>query len=81
MFSAKIIYENTIFAKKIRACGAKMKDLAKILENKGVPISGGFLFEIVLIVDRGERTSLQANCEAVARCKGVASADDADCGA
>ena len=35
LFSAKIIYENTTFAKKIRACGAKMKDLAKILENKG----------------------------------------------
>ena len=35
LFSAKIIYENTIFAKKNRAYGAKIKDLAKILENKG----------------------------------------------
>ena len=42
-FSAKIIYENTIFAKKFRACGAKMKDLAKILENKGGSYLRGFL--------------------------------------
>ena len=35
LFSAKIIYENTLFAKKIRACGAKMNDLAKILETRG----------------------------------------------
>ena len=42
LFSAKIIYENTIFAKKFRACGVKMKDLAKILENKGVIILWGY---------------------------------------
>ena len=47
MFSAKIIYENTIFAKNVRACGAKMKDLAKILENKGGILKlGGILMNI-----------------------------------
>ena len=43
---AKIIYENTIFAKKFRACGAKFiyenVICAQNLENKGgVLIAGG----------------------------------------
>ena len=44
MFSAKIIYENTTFAKKKRACGGLSPGQLKNLENKGgILIAGGIL--------------------------------------
>ena len=45
-FRAPKLFKRTksvIFVKKNRACGAKMKDLAKIMENKGVIYLRGFL--------------------------------------
>ena len=55
LFSAKIIYENTTFAKKFRACGAKLftktQHLQKVSKTRGEFLyQGEFLSLFVLIV-------------------------------
>ena len=42
----KIIYENTTFAKKFRACGALSPGHLKSVENKGVSYKRGVLINI-----------------------------------